>query len=90
MKKQLKAPGAGNINMKYGALECGFFRMWEEPEGKVFFAEPHGRWVFSYPVLEGGIISNSSDFFPYPREEIVVILPEEIGISKVRWEHGNN
>ncbi len=59
--------------MRFRQLECGFFLY----RGRLYFAYPHGDWVFHFPVIDGKIQRHDDGTNIFPTEEIEVIpLPE--------------
>ena len=89
-RPQMRAPDVGSVYMRYGNLESGFYRFRGDSEGNLFFAGLHGRWVYSFPVLENGEVNRHSDCAPFPNQEIVVLNHDELnklGIYKVRWSN---
>ncbi len=74
------------IIMRYGDLECGFFQY----NNKIYFAMPHGRWIFHFPVIDGKISRGSDDSNIYPDEEIKILLFKELEDYGFYIKNGDN
>lgn len=86
---QAKAPGVGSVPMNFGKLESGFFRFASDPEGKIYFGYPHGKWTFVFPVnSEGKICRKGGNETPYPGQKIIALKRGEwaaAGIIDIQW-----
>lgn len=72
--------------MRFGMLECGFFRYL----GKIYFAMPHGKMIFHFPVKDGKICSYSDDSNIYPDEAINVIPLQDMASHGIQIKQGDN
>lgn len=85
MKQMINIKAPAIQSMPFGQLECGFFR--RSHGEKIFFAQPHGKWSFPFPVREDGLIlrCGANDNF-FPSEIVETIHPRSLGISEIKWE----
>lgn len=74
------------ISMRWGILECGFFRYL----GKIYFAMPHGRMVFHFPIKDGKISKYSDGSNIYPGAEISVIPIQDMVNHGMQIKQGDD
>ncbi len=74
------------VNMKWGRLECGFFRYRDQ----IYFAMPHGKMVFHFPVKDGKICNHSDSSNICPGEEISVIPLQDMANHGMQIKQDDN
>lgn len=75
------------IRMPFGELECGFF----SHRGSIYFAMPHGKFSFPFPVMDGKISRNSGHVpVIYPTEEVSVIPLQEMAQHGMDIKQGDD
>lgn len=85
MKQMVNTEAPSIQAMPFGQLECGFFRK-SHGKAKIFFAFPHGKWTFVFPVEGNGLISRrGTDESFHPSELVEVVHSGSLGISEIKW-----
>jgi len=74
------------ISMQFGKLECGFFRYLDS----IYFAMPHGKMIFHFPVKDGKICRQSDGSNIYPGESISVIPLQDMANHGMQINQGDN
>lgn len=82
------------ISMRYGQLECGFFRYlggiyFAMPRG-IYLAMPHGKMIFHFPVKDGKICRRSDGSNIYPGESISAIPLRDMANHGMQINQGDN
>jgi hypothetical protein len=89
VKQMIKPDAPASERINFGSLtEASFFRR-RHGAGEIFFAgeSPDSNEFAAWPVLENGLISKcaSASDLPHDKEEVDIINPEELGITKIKW-----